>query len=112
MKTYQAKIINSCAFAIILLGLPMQGFALSNVEKNTMQNELNRQTINKSFDPDNPADLNAYLDDAVQKGIKPPLQPSVHWRPGYTCDNILSYGYLGYRNCMLYYRYYGCYYCR
>ncbi len=111
MKTYHAKITRCCTFVIILLGLPLQGFALSDAEKKAMQNQLNQQVLNKAFDPDNPADLQAYLDDAVQKGIKPPIQPIPQWRSGYTCGNILSYGYSGYRNCMLYYRYYGCYYC-
>lgn len=87
------------------------GNALSEAEKKAIQNQLNQQVINKSFDPDNPADLEAYLDDAAQKGIKPPVQPPAHWQPGYTCNDILGFGYLGYRNCMLYYRYYGCYYC-
>ncbi len=76
-----------------------------------MQNQLNQQILNKAFDPDDPANLQAYLDDAVEKGIKPPLQPIQQWRSGYTCDTIRRYGYIGYRNCMLYYRYYGCYYC-
>jgi hypothetical protein len=111
MKTKQTKIIGYGALSILLLGLPLQGFALSSAEKKAMQDQLNQQTINRAFDPDNPAHLQAYLDDAVQKGIKPPVEPSPHWRQGYTCDNILSYGYTGYRNCMLYYRYYGCYYC-
>lgn len=111
MKTFQAKITAYCLPAIILLGMPLPGHALSDAEKKAMQDQLNQQTLNKAFDPDNPADLKAYLDDAVQKGIKPPVQPSPHWRSGYTCDNILSYGYSGYRDCMLYYRYYGCYYC-
>lgn len=100
------------AMTIVLSCLPQTGFALSDVEKKAMQDQLNQQTLNKGFDPDNPADLKAYLDDAVQKGIKPPMQPDSYWRPGYTCNDILSYGYGGYRNCMLYYRYYGCYYCR
>lgn len=111
MKTYQATLIRYCLFASTLAILPSQGFAFSDAEKRAMQDQLNQQTLNKSFDPDNPANLKAYLDDAVQKGIKPPLKPSSNWRSGYTCDNISSYGYSGYRDCMLYYRYYGCYYC-
>ncbi|PPD03202.1 MAG: hypothetical protein CTY29_10300 [Methylobacter sp.] len=98
-------------FTGFLLILAQSGSALSEAEKQAIQNQLNQQTINKAFDPDNPADLEAYLDDAVQKGIKPPVQPPQHWQPGYTCNDILGFGYSGYRNCMLYYRYYGCYYC-
>jgi len=111
MKPCQTKITACYLFAIASFSLPLHVFALSDAEKKSMQDELNRQVISRSFDPDNPADLQAYLDDAVQKGIKPPIEPSPHWQPGYTCDSILRYGYYGYRNCMLYYRYYGCYYC-
>jgi len=98
-----------CALALLAFSMPC--FPLSALEKQAMQDQLNQQTLAKPFDANNPADLKAYLDDAVKKGVKPPLEPSPHWRRGYTCDNILSYGYTGYRNCMLYYRYYGCYYC-
>lgn len=82
------------------------------VSRKSLQDTLNEQVINKPFDPDNPANLEAYLDNAVKKGVKPPIEPGIHWRPGYTCNNLLPYPYQEYRNCMLYYRYYGCYYCR
>ena len=111
INTRLTKITCCCTAAIILLGLPSLTFSLTDTDKKAMQNQLNQQILNKAFDPDDPANLQAYLDDAVEKGIKPPLQPIQQWRSGYTCDSIRSYGYIGYRNCMLYYRYYGCYYC-
>jgi len=77
----------------------------------TIQQQLNAQTLQKPFNTANPGDLQGYLDDAVKKGIKPPMQPGPHWRNGYTCTNLSPY-YYEYRDCMLYYRYYGCYFCQ
>lgn len=104
------KIVLITMMAVISI-LPMKGFALAESEKKAIQNQLNQQIINRAFDPDDPNNLKAFLDDAVRKGIRPPLQPPAGWRPGYTCSNIINNGYTVYRNCMLYYRYYGCYYC-
>lgn len=77
-----------------------------------MQDKLNADILNRGFDPGDPGAIEADLDDAVRKGVKPPLDPPRFWRPGYTCGDILGYGYGYYRNCRLYHRYYGCYYCR
>jgi hypothetical protein len=78
--------------------------------KRAMQEKLNTDTINRGFDPGDYKQLEADLDEAVKKGVKPPMSPGPHWRPGYTCGSVSPY-YWEYRNCLLYYRYYRCYYC-
>jgi hypothetical protein len=91
-----------------LWGLPFVGAADGF---RAIQEQLNANTLNMPFDAGDPAQLDAALDAAVAKGVEPPLKPGPHWRAGYTCRNLRPW-YNEYFNCRLYYRRYGCYYCR
>lgn len=92
------------------LGCGAAGKGADQDQMKAIQEELNAQTLSKPFETADPKDLEAYLDNAVKQGIKPPMRPGSHWRPGYTCGNLLSW-YPEYVNCLHYYRYYRCYYC-
>lgn len=97
--------------AVLAGGIGETAFAADQASKlREIQEKLNADTINKPFDAGDPAALQAQLDEAVKKGIKPPMKPGPHWRPGYTCANLYGY-YNEYYNCSLYYRWYRCYYC-
>lgn len=74
-----------------------------------MQKALNQQVLDKPFYPGDKAAVDAYLDEAIKKGVKPVETPPPGWAPGWTCNN-LTYSFNAYRNCMHYYRYHGRYY--
>lgn len=78
-------------------------------EMAAMQRQLNSEVMAQGFDPGDQAKLDAYMADALKKDIKPVANPPSYWRPGYTCNNIYSYGYRAWRNCRYYHRYYGRY---
>lgn len=78
-------------------------------EMAAMQRQLNSEVMAQGFDPGDLAKLDAYMADALKKDIKPVAKPPSYWRPGYTCNNIYSYGYRAWRNCRYYHRYYGRY---
>lgn len=76
-----------------------------------MQRQLNAEVMAQPFDPGDPARVDAYIVEAMKKGIKPVATPPKYWRPGYTCDHIRRhhYSYRAYRNCLYHHRYYGRY---
>jgi len=74
-----------------------------------MQRALNQEVLDKPFYPGDKAAVDAYLEDAIIKGVKPNETPPPGWAPGWTCNN-LTYSFNAYRNCMYYYRYHGRYY--
>lgn len=75
-----------------------------------MQKQLNAQTMSRPFDPGVASEIDAELDQLIQKGQKPKvLQAPPYWRPGYTCRNAWRYSRQAYYNCRHYYRYYGRY---
>jgi hypothetical protein len=79
-------------------------------EKAKVQKQLNSEVLNQGFDVKREDELNAYIDEATRKGLKPKTYTGNHWRRGATCGDLLSYSWTEYRDCMYYYRYYGRYY--
>ncbi len=75
-----------------------------------MQKQMNQNVLERPFNPGDKASINAYLEQALQKGMLPPQQlPPTNWQPGWTCNNLMG-SYLQYRNCLHYHQYYGHYY--
>ena len=74
-----------------------------------MQRALNQKVLERPFNPGDQAAVNAYLEEALKKGVIPSEVRPKNWRPGYTCDN-LRYSLYQYRDCLYYYRYHGRYY--
>jgi hypothetical protein len=74
------------------------------------QRQLNSEVMTGPFAVEDDAKVDAYIKEAMKKDIKPPGYAGTHWRPGYTCRNLLRYSWREYRNCRYYYRYYGRYY--
>jgi len=79
-------------------------------EKAEMQKRLNSEVLNQGFDVKREDELNAYIDEATRKGLKPKAYTGNHWHRGATCADLLSDSWIEYRDCMYYYRYYGYYY--
>ena len=74
-----------------------------------MQKALNQEILDKPFYPGDKAAVDAYLEEAIKKGVKPIEDKPAGWAPGWTCNNLM-YSFNAYRNCMHYYRYHGRYY--
>jgi hypothetical protein len=75
-----------------------------------MQQRLNQEVLEKPFSVEDEAKIDAYIQDAMKKNLKPTVTkaPS-YWQPGYTCASIYSRGWNTYRNCRYYHRYHGRY---
>ena len=80
-------------------------------EMAAMQQQLNAEVMSEPFDAGDPAKIDAYINDAMEKGIKPVTNAPDYWQPGYTCNYIRQYryNYNTYRNCLYHHRYYGRY---
>jgi hypothetical protein len=74
-----------------------------------MQKALNQEVLDKPFNPGDKAAVEAYLENAIKKGVKPIETKPQGWSPGWTCNNLV-YSYRAYRNCRYYHRYHGRYY--
>lgn len=74
-----------------------------------MQRQLNKRVMEKPFSVEDAAKINAYVADAMAKGLKPVEQAPSYWQPGFTCTDLWSRSYYDYRNCAHYHRYYGRY---
>jgi hypothetical protein len=74
-----------------------------------MQKKLNAEVMEKPFTVADQAKVDAYINEAMQKNLKPKQQAPQHWSPGYTCQDLWRYSYNEYRDCAYYYRYYGRY---
>lgn len=74
-----------------------------------MQKRLNAQVMEKPFTVEDAAKVDAYVEEAMKKGLKPRQTAPENWRPGYTCRDLWRYSYYDYRDCVYYHRYYGRY---
>ena len=74
-----------------------------------MQKALNQEVLDKPFNPGDKAAVDAYLENAIKKGVKPNDTRPQGWAPGWTCNNLV-YSYRAYRDCRYYHRYHGRYY--
>ncbi len=77
---------------------------------NRMQQQLNQSVMDQPFFAEQPEKVDAYIKEAMKKNIKPKPYTGTHWRPGYTCHDLLRYSWIEYRDCRYYYHYYGHYY--
>ena len=75
-----------------------------------MQAELNGQVMSRPFLAEKPKEVDAYIKSMLEKNVKPQEYQGTHWRPGYTCRDLLRYNWTEYRNCSYYHRYHGRYY--
>ena len=74
-----------------------------------MQKALNQEVLDRPFNPGDKAAVDAYLENAIKKGVKPNDTRPQGWAPGWTCNNLV-YSYRAYRDCRYYHRYHGRYY--
>lgn len=113
MHTHRAGAHCAVLIAVALLGISFVCSAADGQADNMkeMQGSLNAQTLSKPFETPDPEEIETDLDEAVKSDTKPPMQPGPNWRSGYTCASLLPFSFYEYRDCMLYYRYYSCYYC-
>lgn len=74
-----------------------------------IQRRLNEEVLQKPFNVETEANLNAYIEEATKRGTPPKSEPSRYWRRGYTCADLRRYSWTDYRDCTYYYRYYGYY---
>ena len=102
--------------AIALIVLSISSFSHAQQQESEedelarMQAELNKEVMSKPFLAEKPEEVNAYIKSMLEKNVKPPEYSGTHWRPGYTCRDLLRYNWTQYRNCRYYYRYHGRYY--
>jgi hypothetical protein len=93
-----------CAMVLSAWGSACAG---DDKELEEMQKKLNSQVMEKPFSVEEVGKINAYIEDAMKKDLKPQQTPPPSWRTGYTCANL--HDYYEYRNCLYYHRYYGHY---
>lgn len=101
----------ACLGMVALL-LSMSGFLQAGEKEDmeAMQKKLNQNVFERPFNPGDKASIDAYLEQALQKGTVPPqVMPPASWQPGWTCNNLMN-SYDQYRNCLHYHQYYGHYY--
>ncbi len=75
-----------------------------------MQRQLNADVMAKPFFAPEDSKVDAYIEEAMKKDLKPPEYKGNNWQAGYTCHDMLRYSWREYRNCRYYHRYYGRYY--
>ncbi len=71
------------------------------------QKRFNEEVMSQPFYAEHPEQVNAYIRQAMKKRVKPQVYQGEHWKPGYTCQDMLQYSWSEYRDCMYYHRYYG-----
>ncbi|MGB0910762.1 MAG: hypothetical protein ACPGYT_10385 [Nitrospirales bacterium] len=74
-----------------------------------MQRALNKEVLERPFNPGDKAAVDQYVEDALKKNEIPKPYAGKDWKKGYTCNN-LRYSLSRYRSCRHYYRHYGYYY--
>ena len=97
------------AMAVFFVGaLPTAAVAGDKEDMAEMQKQLNAGVMAKPFSVEDEAKIDAYVQDAMKKDIKPKQSAPSYWQPGWTCNNLYGH-YYDYRDCMYYHRYYGRY---
>ena len=101
-----------CVVVLVLAFVFVQSqMALAGEEEDlaAMQRALNKETMERPFNPGDKAAVDKYVEDALKKNQIPKAYAGKDWKRGYTCNNLM-YSLHRYRNCRYYYRYYGYYY--
>ncbi len=106
--------INKSLFVVVLVlafVFVETQMALAGEEEDlaAMQRALNKETMERPFNPGDKAAVDKYVEDALKKNKIPGEYTGKDWKPGWTCNNLM-YSYYRYRNCRHYYRHYGRYY--
>lgn len=100
----------SALTAISLMLAASATSAQSEEEMRAMQQQLNKEVLEKPFSVESEAKIDAYVKQAMAKDLKPEAtQAPSYWQPGYTCRDIYHHGWDVYRNCRYYRHYYGRY---
>ncbi|WP_447971406.1 hypothetical protein [Nitrospira sp. M1] len=84
-------------------------FADDEEDLAAMQRALNKEVMERPFNPGDQAEVDQFVEDALKKNQIPQEYTGKDWKRGYTCNN-LRYSFSRYRNCLHYYRYHGRYY--
>jgi len=87
------------------------GSVLASEEEDleAMQRALNKEMLDRPFNPGDQAAVGKYVEDALRKNEIPKEYTCKDWKRGYTCNNLMGSLYR-YRNCLHCYRHYGRYY--
>jgi hypothetical protein len=93
-----------------LLCLLQPAFASDEDDMAAMQKQLNAEVFEQPFLAEQPAKVEAYIQEALKKNLVPPEYSGIYWRRGYTCRDLLRHSWQEYRNCRYYYRRHGRYY--
>jgi len=97
----------------LVLSFPIIGtpVALADDEEDlaAMQRALNKEIMERPFDPGDQAEVDQFVEDALRKNEIPKEYTGKDWKRGYTCNN-LKYSLSRFRNCLHYFRHYGRYY--
>jgi hypothetical protein len=118
MKNENSKRFNSFIFFnqiifVALLAFVSAALAQEETEEEALaraQAQMNSEVLSKPFLAERPTEVDAYIDGMLKNKVKPQEYQGTHWRPGYTCRDLLRYNWTQYRNCRYYYRYHGRYY--
>ena len=98
---------------ITLLAMLFVSTAYASDEEDEMaefQRMLNQEVMSQEFFAEQPEKVDAYINEAMKKNLKPEEYRGTNWRRGYTCRDLLRYSWVEYRNCRYYHRYHGRYY--
>ena len=95
-----------------LFGILTQAFAATAEEEELARQQqlLNQEVLSQPFLAEQPERVDAYIEDAMKRKLKPPEYAGSNWRTGYTCRDLLRYSWREYRNCRYYHHYHGRYY--
>ncbi len=111
VKLFKSTLLSSVV-TIGLMSLSSIAFAQSDDEDDEMarmQAQLNQEVMSRPFLAEKPEEVDAYIKSMLEKKVKPPEYSGTHWRPGYTCRDLLRFNWREYRNGRYYHRYYGRY---
>jgi hypothetical protein len=104
------QLVGHIAIGIVLAASAGAVFSATEAEKIEMQKRLNAEVLSKPFFAEEPEKVEAYIQEASKRKLKPPEYTGANWREGYTCRDLLRYSWHEYRDCAYYHRYYGRYY--
>lgn len=106
----------SARVAPLFVALPLAALAAPDVrtavDKEQMQQALNREVMATPFNPGDIKRAQAYAEEARRQSLPPVEQPPAYWVPGWTCANLIvypAYSYGDYRGCIYYHHVYGRY---
>lgn len=105
-------LIQAACMSLFVVLIPIGiGSVLASEEEDleAMQKALNKEVLDRPFNPGDKAAVDQYVEDAMKNNEIPEEYTGKDWKKGYTCNNLIGSLYR-YRNCRHYYRHYGRYY--